>query len=90
MRYRTTSQPHGYGRYTSGCRCEVCTEAKRVYTAGRRERAAQRRVSAQARGSVYIAEGIKHGYSGYQNYGCRCLVCRVAKSGADTRTAGHR
>lgn len=27
---------HGYGRYSHGCRCAVCTQAKREYMAGRR------------------------------------------------------
>jgi hypothetical protein len=90
VRHKTTNQPHGYNRYTSGCRCEVCTKAKRDYTAERREQAAQRRAAVEALGVRYVAEGIKRGYSGYANYQCRCEVCRAAKADADSRTGGHR
>jgi hypothetical protein len=82
--------PHGYNRYTQGCRCTVCREAKAQYTRERREAAAQRRAAVESRGGKYVADGIKHGYSGYANYQCRCETCRAAKRDADTRSGGHR
>ena len=63
-----TTAPHGYGRYTSGCRCSVCREAKRRYMKARR-------------GLGLDVDSPLHGtYTGYDSYGCRCWPCQVAKA----------
>jgi hypothetical protein len=79
---------HGFTRYGYGCRCEVCRAAKAAYMRKRRAAARERRVAAEAAsGSRYVAPGISHGLSGYQDHGCRCFVCRL--SNADS-SAQHR
>lgn len=75
-----TTPYHGYGRYTLGCRCDVCGEAKTAYTRGRRARARARRDAARAAGLEYIAPGITHGLYGYQAHACRCLTCKLANA----------
>ncbi|MGV9668678.1 hypothetical protein [Nocardia niigatensis] len=69
---------------TGGCRCNLCREALRVYTAQRR--AARRAELGTVRGRPYATvdlygNPITHGTaSTYSNWGCRCLPCRVAHS----------
>jgi hypothetical protein len=76
---------HGYILYTSGCRCAVCRTAKSAYMRERRAGARAARRAAEDRGEAYIAAGIKHGISGYQNYSCRCGECRRAGKAASVR-----
>jgi hypothetical protein len=70
---------HGYVLYTKGCRCDVCREAKRMYSKAQRALRAYRLSKAKAKGYTYIVSGITHGYSGYQNFKCRCDVCKQGK-----------
>lgn len=73
---------HGYVRYTRGCRCEVCREAKNAYM---RQRRAEARTEAQRHsvgrrgepGSArYVADVRSHGTSyAYYERGCRCSAC---------------
>ena len=71
---------HGYGRYTNGCRCQVCRAAKAAYVRAKRASAAELRVWCALFGERYEATGITHGITGYQDHHCRCEVCRVAKA----------
>jgi rubredoxin len=70
-------KPHGYGRYTNGCRCPVCRQAKAAYMRERRAEAA--RLAAAAPGRVirrHAGRDVKHGTSfAYYELGCRCTVC---------------
>lgn len=76
-----TTFEHGAGGYCNhACRCAVCREAWRLYMKSYRARGAQRRRHAEANGERYIAEGVKHGITGYNTHGCRCDVCRAAKA----------
>jgi hypothetical protein len=59
---------HSRSGYVGGCRCEVCTEAHRVYMAEVRERLHERPIP---RGS----HGTK---STYNDWGCRCRRCTEA------------
>jgi 5-methylcytosine-specific restriction endonuclease McrA len=66
---KSTPVPHGTHRgYGSGCRCDECKAAERVYRKGRR--------------ADLLASGqIPHGtVNGHSNYGCRCEPCCVAGS----------
>lgn len=67
---------HGYSRYTHGCRCEVCREAKRLYEK-------QRRAERLATGDIH--HGTRHGYDS----GCRCVDCRIARIHAYYRNPGE-
>jgi hypothetical protein len=73
---------HGYLRYSfNRCRCDVCRAGKAEYARNRRAAAAELRKQATAAGQVYIAQGIRHGISGYRDASCRCDVCfRAAKA----------
>lgn len=64
--------PHGYNRYTHGCRCEECRAAKATYMRDKRARA---RAVGQR-----VVEGIKHGTAGYKDHLCRCETCLGAKT----------
>lgn len=77
---------HGYNRYTYGCRCEVCRDAKAAYVRASRERRrrALRLVRQVGAGRNYVA-GITHGYAGYQDYACRCDVCMAARRERDVK-----
>ena len=87
---------HGYNRYTHGCRCEVCREAKADY---QREKRAQARKIARAyttptdgrpvvRGRRmrsgdlrYVVADAKHGSAAsYVELGCRCVPCTDANT----------
>lgn len=81
---------HGYLAYAYGCRCEACRTAKALYMRTKRAAARVLREAAKAAGEVYVAEGIRHGYSGYQDYGCRCTACWRARKGADARRYRER
>lgn len=64
--------PHGhYRRYNTGCRCALCTEAKRVHQL----EAVNRTREAAAAGLVDIPHGSPRGY---QYYACRCDDCKAA------------
>jgi len=76
---------HGYVRYARGCRCEVCRQAKADYMRDVRATQRQSRVEVEAAGGRYVANVTVHGYSAYQNVGCRCATCRAAKAEADAR-----
>jgi hypothetical protein len=54
---------HGLQGYRRKCRCEVCTEAHRIYMRGLKEK------EAPNHGTV----------SGYRNYACRCQACKEAE-----------
>jgi hypothetical protein len=87
---------HGYGRYTNGCRCEVCRAAKAAYMRKRRAfgralaqqwtatSTGQRgnRSNAWAPGSKrYVAPIGTHGTrAGYDEHGCRCEPCTTHAS----------
>ena len=74
---------HGtYSAYArrGGCRCDLCWAAKAAYVRESRKAAGMARVKAELAGKTYIRTGIVHGVSGYQNHGCRCLVCTFAKA----------
>jgi hypothetical protein len=92
---------HGYGRYTNGCRCEVCRKAKADYMRQRRAEAralAQRFTStpdgkrpnwdnAFAVGaSRHLARVARHGTRyAYEEKGCRCRECLDARIASDRR-----
>lgn len=63
---------HNYGDYTRGDRCLLARQAKADYM---RERRAAARSTAQW--GVKL-EGIVHGRYGYEELGCRCMLCRWA------------
>ena len=66
--------PHGYGRYTGGCRCEVCRLAKADYMR-------ERRASARAVAGDKSVEQFSHGTRyGYEERGCRCSACLNARA----------
>lgn len=67
---RTT---HGLpNTYKSGCRCNPCREANRIYQAAATARRAADPIAADLAG---------HGKrSTYANYRCRCDECRAANS----------
>lgn len=75
---------HGYGRYTNGCRCDVCRAAKVERMREYRNKRRRARDLVKAGGGRNYVSGITHGYSGYQNYICRCRVC-VAAATAEAR-----
>lgn len=78
---RTMTTEHGYNAYASGCRCEVCRDAKAAYMREARARRWRtlRLVRTHGTGRNFV-DGITHGYSGYQNYACRCAICTAASS----------
>lgn len=78
---------HGHGGYKMGCRCDVCRSANAAYQRDYRARARARRDAAEADGKRYVAQGIRHGLSGYQVHACRCLACRSANAAS---TAEYR
>jgi hypothetical protein len=61
---------HGYGAYTSGCRCDTCRDAKAAYMRGRRD-------AAYLRGPAVVTDPrVRHGTrSAYEERGCRCDEC---------------
>lgn len=75
--------PPGYGRYSHRPSAEG-RQAKAEYMRERRRRHARLRDEARARGEVYVAEDITHGYSGYVNYCCQCPTCTDAKAARDS------
>lgn len=86
---------HGYGRYTRGCRCDVCRKAKADYMRARRATAralaakvTKRRFGDQPRIGLprRLARGVKHGTRfAYEEHGCRCWPCTTARSASDAR-----
>lgn len=70
---------HGYGGYSKGCRCAKCRAAKAAYMRLKR--------AAEPTGHV---DGITHGYAGYQDYKCRCDICRTAKYRAHKKAKLHQ
>jgi hypothetical protein len=80
---------HGYNPYTYGCRCRVCRDGKAEYTRARRRAHSDQMKAVRSTTGTYVAEGIKHGLSGYQEYKCRCETCRAAKA-ADYRRRPRR
>ena len=70
--------PHGYTRYTHGCRCQKCREAKAAYMAARR--------SAAYRDDHQVPEGITHGTRfAYEEHGCRCEACVATQADGSSR-----
>lgn len=62
------------------CRCEGCREAHRLYVNERQQRRYALRVMVGGRLFAAAAPASSHGkYSTYNNWGCRCLPCRLAK-----------
>lgn len=62
---------HGVLGYREGCRCFTCRKAWSAYHCDLR----RKRQAAFRSGKI---TDIKHGLSGYNNYGCRCPVCLAA------------
>ncbi|RSS92501.1 hypothetical protein EF919_18385 [Streptomyces sp. WAC02707] len=64
---------HGHvNAYKSGCRCDACREANRVYQAASNKRRAA---------DPALADRAGHGRaSTYINYACRCDACKAANS----------
>jgi hypothetical protein len=83
---------HGYIRYTKGCRCGVCREAKAAYMREKRADLARARkhINSRPNHGRNFVDGITHGYAGYQDYSCRCEVCKAAKVAEDDRRRGPR
>ena len=81
---------HGYGRYSTGCRCEICRAAKAGYMRGQRAAARADLMVKRWRDEPPVVAGITHGYAGFQNVYCRCEVCREAKSDSDRARARCR
>lgn len=97
---------HGYGAYTTGCRCEVCRKAKADYMRDRRaagRTVAQRytvgsngqrptRGTAREPGAVrYIAPVERHGTRyAYEERGCRCFPCTDVRMESDRRKPSYR
>lgn len=69
------NSPHGYSRYTRGCRCGVCRAAKREYMRARRGEA----IVAATQGQSFAVAEMKHGRFGYEECGCRCTTCIEAR-----------
>lgn len=79
---------HGYGPYTSGCRCAVCRKAKAEYMRVRRLIA---RANAHNADGVYVAPISRHGTRfGYEEHGCRCDPCHEARLAEDARYSAKR
>jgi hypothetical protein len=57
----------------------------RDYNRHYRQAARSRRDAARAEGREYVAEGVRHGLSGYQVHACRCLVCKAANAQATAK-----
>jgi hypothetical protein len=75
-----------YSGYASGCRCEHCTNAKRVYQKALRQRNRDlREMWEKVTGEKYTAEGILHGIGGYDDSKCRCELCTAAKAAKDKK-----
>lgn len=73
----TESWRHGvYGYNHKGCRCHICSTAKRYINA----------TADTARKAIFAAtgllpEGVVHGTTNaYRHYGCRCPDCRGANT----------
>jgi hypothetical protein len=66
-----------------GCRCDECRVAHLDYC---RKRGAERRAIVATCG---LPQGVKHGYSAYQNWGCRCRICTDANT-ASSRAFAQR
>ena len=82
---------HGYGRYTNGCRCDVCTEAKAAYMRAKRSKSQQVPGGLINDKGRYVAPIDKHGtIHGYQQHACRCFDCTAAKSAATKRQYAAR
>lgn len=63
-------QVHGYGSYTSGCRCGICTAAKTGHMAAQRAEAVRK-----AKPGVAV-QGVTHATRvAYKDKGCRCEKC---------------
>ena len=90
--------PHGYVRYTHGCRCDECKAAKREYIRERRrvarELAAKHTTKLRGRRGKagqfpagterHFVPDVKHGTSyAWFERGCRCLDCTAWKSAGD-------
>ena len=66
---------HNDNGYKNGCRCEVCTEAHRIATAGQRAT-----VYLNPAVSADPVPGVTHGLRyAYEDRGCRCEVCVTAQ-----------
>jgi hypothetical protein len=69
-----TAPRHGtiFGYRNDGCRCQDCTEAKRIYTRAQR--------------AAYLAsDHVNHGTASAWDAGCRCDDCRRDKRDRDVR-----
>lgn len=70
-----TGCPSSYGK---GCRCEDCRDKER-----------QRHARVVAELAARPREQVPHGLNGYDNWCCRCSICKAAKATAkaDSRRA---
>lgn len=76
----TKIKQHGtYSSYNSGCKCPLCTEAKREY--GRQYRARNAaRIKACIEAGEPLPTDFEHGkVSSYTGRGCRCPECTTAQ-----------
>jgi hypothetical protein len=72
LRWPARGVPHGYNRYTAGCRCDICKAAKAAYMKARRD--------AAFLGRSTVPPGVRHGTrSTYEEHGCRCDSCRLSQ-----------
>lgn len=63
-------------RYKNGCRCQACRDA---YAAHMRQRRADAREAADS--GTPLPPGFRHGTRyGFEERGCRCTPCRVARN----------
>lgn len=90
-----SADDHGYVRYSRGCRCDTCRQAKADYMRDRRA-AARRTAQAHTQSSTgnrgsrftafspgasrHVVNTHKHGRYAYDELGCRCEVCTTAKT----------
>lgn len=58
---------HGMEGYSQGCQCERCTRANREHG-----RDVKRQLATKDPAEI------PHGLGGYNNYSCRCVICRAA------------
>lgn len=89
-------RPYSHSTYTNhGCRCDRCraiaTEAARGYAAKNRDHLREyRRDARERRRGGPIPEGLAHAYYTYNEYGCRCDLCRAANAAKNRATSRNR
>lgn len=90
------SHQPSYGRYSNGCRCEGCREAKSAYMRQKRDTRQMNRTPVKGPYGTtrWIAMDVpanRHGTIwAYQEKGCRCDPCRHRNDLNDKRTSAGR